>query len=184
MQYRGLRAIDILLFNSWGALLRIVIFGFCGYIALVSILRTTGQRTLSTLNAFDFIVTVAIGSTFGTLLLSRDTALVDGIAAFAVLIGMQHVVSWLSMKSAKIKKMVKNEPILLYYKGDYMPENLKRARIVREEIEQSVRSNGKSSIKDVDAVVLETNGNISIVGPGNSNTIDVLGFSNLTHEKK
>jgi uncharacterized membrane protein YcaP (DUF421 family) len=49
----------------------------------------SGKRTLSKLDAFDLIVTVALGSTLATVLLSRDVALAEGIVAFALLVGLQ-----------------------------------------------------------------------------------------------
>lgn len=128
------------------------------------LLRTTGQRTLSKLSAFDFIITVAIGSTLASFVLSSGTTVVDGITAIAVLVGLQFVISWLTVRSDVVKKAVKNEPELLYYKGDYLTGNMKKARVVREEVQQSIRSNGYSSAEDVDAVILETDGSFSIIG--------------------
>ena len=52
-------------FNSWYDLFRVVVVGTLAYAALMVILRTSGKRTLAKLNAFDFIVTVALGSTLG-----------------------------------------------------------------------------------------------------------------------
>jgi len=84
------------------------------------------------------------------------------------------MVTWLTVRSGRIKKAVKNEPRLLYYKGEYLPENMRSTRIVTEEIEQAIRSTGRSSSSDVEAVVLETNGNLSVIGKGNKENSDVL----------
>ncbi len=70
-------------------LLRILIVGPLAYILLIVILRTSGKRTLSKLNAFDFVVTVALGSTLATVLLSKDVPLIEGVLAFAVLAILQ-----------------------------------------------------------------------------------------------
>jgi uncharacterized membrane protein YcaP (DUF421 family) len=161
-------------FSSWENVLRIVVFAFCGYISLVLLLRTTGQRTLSKLNAFDFIITVTIGSTFATLLLAGNVALIDGITVFTLLVGLQFMVTWLTVRSGRIKKAVKNEPRLLYYKGEYLTKNMRNTRIVKEEIEQAIRSTGQSSTSDVEAVVIETNGNLSVISKGSKENSDVL----------
>lgn len=73
-----------LLFGGWEPLLRIMIVGVLAYVALVVFLRVSGKRTLSKMNAFDFVVTVALGSTLATVLLSRNIALSDGALAFAL----------------------------------------------------------------------------------------------------
>ena len=62
-------------FDSWTSLLKIVIVGSLAYIALVALLRTSGKRTLAQMNAFDLIVTVALGSMLATVVISKDTAL-------------------------------------------------------------------------------------------------------------
>jgi uncharacterized membrane protein YcaP (DUF421 family) len=66
-------------FDGWNGLLRTLIIGILAYIAIVVLLRVTGKRTLSKMNAFDFVVTVALGSTLVTVLLSQDVALAEGV---------------------------------------------------------------------------------------------------------
>jgi uncharacterized membrane protein YcaP (DUF421 family) len=107
-------------FNDWTGLLRVVIVGILAYLALVFLLRISGKRTLSKMNAFDLIVTVALGSTLATVLLSRNTALAEGIAAFALLIGLQYIITWLSVRSQRVAKLVKAEPSLLFSGGHFL----------------------------------------------------------------
>ena len=59
-----------MLFDSVSGMFRVVIVGTLPYVALVALLCTSGNRTLSTMNAFDFVVTVALGSTLATILLT------------------------------------------------------------------------------------------------------------------
>ncbi|RPI86275.1 MAG: DUF421 domain-containing protein [Chloroflexi bacterium] len=65
-------------FNSWSDLIRIIIIGVLAYIGLVVLLLVSGKRTLSKMNSFDFVITVALGSTLATVLLSKDVALAEG----------------------------------------------------------------------------------------------------------
>ncbi len=143
--------------------IRIVITAVLFYFLLVLILRISGKRTLSSMNAFDFVVTVAIGTTLSSTILDSSIALTDGLTAFVVLVGLQFAISWFSSRSQRIDRIVKSEPKLLCYNGAFLFDALKRERIVESEIMQSLRSQGFSSLKDVNAVVLETNGNISII---------------------
>jgi len=104
-------------FNTWAGLVRISIVGTLAYVALVLLLRISGKRTLSKMNAFDLVVTMALGSTLATIILSRDVALAEGVLAFAVLIGLQYAVTWLSVRSQAISRFVKSDPTLLFYRG-------------------------------------------------------------------
>ncbi|MDX5392667.1 MAG: DUF421 domain-containing protein, partial [Caulobacteraceae bacterium] len=81
------------LFDGWDPILRILVVGSAAYAALVLVLRASGKRTLSKLNAFDLVVTVAIGSTFSSILTSKGLALAEGVAALALLVGLQFVVT-------------------------------------------------------------------------------------------
>lgn len=150
-------------FNSWEGLGRVLILGIMGYISLILLLRISGNRALSKLNAFDFVVTIALGSTFGSLILNKSIALAEGIVAFAVLIGLQYIMTWLSVRSDIVKKLIKNEPALLYYNGEYLKDAMDRSRVVKGEIEQSVRNQGHNSLENIEAVILETDGSFSII---------------------
>ncbi len=66
-------------FGSWQDLLRVAVVGSLAYFGLVALLRISGKRTLAKMNAFDFLVTVAMGSILATALLSRDVELAEAI---------------------------------------------------------------------------------------------------------
>lgn len=166
-------------FDSWESVLRTLTSGVISYVVLIFILRIVGNRTLSQLNAFDFIVTVALGSTLATVMLSKDVAIVDGILALALLIGLQLLITKASIHSRMIRSIVKTEPFLLFFKGNYLPGTLYRHRITKDEILQVVRSNGLASLSDVDAIILETNGKFSVIkkftSPERSSLDNVIG---------
>ncbi len=115
------------------------------------------------MSAFGLVVTAALSSTLATILLSKDVALAEGIAGFALLIGLQFGVTWLSTRSNSVSRLVKAEPTLLVYRGNILESALRRLRVVEAEILQAVRSHGHGALTSVEAVVLETDGNFSVV---------------------
>jgi uncharacterized membrane protein YcaP (DUF421 family) len=149
-------------FNDASSLLRVVIVGTLAYLSLVLLLRVSGKRTLSKMNAFDLVVTVAIGSTLATVLLSKDVALADGVAAFTLLIGLQYVITWLSVRSRRVEKLIKAEPSLLYFNGRFL-EAMKSERVTEAEVRAAMRSQGSSEMESVAAVVLETDGSLTVL---------------------
>lgn len=104
-------------FDSWSDLGRIFVVAPLAYAALVAMLRVSGARTLSKLNAFDLVVTVALGSTLATVLLSGDVSLAEGVLALVVLVLLQFVVSRVSFRWRAVERLVKSEPVLLYRSG-------------------------------------------------------------------
>jgi uncharacterized membrane protein YcaP (DUF421 family) len=143
--------------------LRTVVLGVLAYIALVIILRVSGKRTLSQFNAFDFIVTVALGSTLATILLSSDVSLLQGVLAFLVLVGMQFLITWSSMRSKRVREAAKSEPTALVYRGRMLREPMHRERVLESEVDAAIRSHGHASVAEVDLVVLETDGTFAVV---------------------
>ena len=152
-----------MLFESWADLGRVLVVGTAAYVALVAILRVSGKRTLSKLNAFDFVVTVALGSTLATILLSKDVALAEGVTALALLVLLQLIITWLSVRSNAFQELVKAEPTLLVHKGSVLSGAMRRERVTREELLAAIRADGKGRIEEVTAVVLETDGTLSII---------------------
>lgn len=150
-------------FNSFYRLRGIIIVGVLFYISIIVMLRLSGKRTLSDLNAFDFVVTVTIGSIAATTILSADTSFTDGLVAVATLIILQYIVARLNIRFKSFGKILKSDPTLVFYKGNYLTDNMKKMRISKEDILQEIRNQSNSWEKDVNAVILESNGKLSVI---------------------
>ncbi|MEX2260189.1 MAG: YetF domain-containing protein [Woeseia sp.] len=146
------------------------------YVTLVVFLRISGKRTLSKMNAFDLIVTVALGSTLATVLLSKDVAMAEGALAFALLIGLQFAVTWSSVRARWVRRVTTGEAQMLLYCGEFLPAAMRKARVTKDEVRAAVRSAGIDSLEEVRAVVLETDGSFSVVQAGkDGNGSSVIG---------
>ena len=154
------------LFTGWDPIIRILVVGAAAYVALVIVLRASGKRTLSKLNAFDLVVTVAIGSTFSAILTSKDLALAEGVAALALLVGLQYAVTFLSVRIGAVDRLVKSEPSLLLKDGEPLPGALRQQRVTQEELRAAIRTSGGAELSDAAFVVLESDGTLSAVLKG------------------
>lgn len=154
------------LFDGWGTLARTLVVGTAAYVGLVVLLRVSGKRTLSKMNAFDWVVTVALGSTLATVLLNRDVALAEGLTAFALLIGLQFVVTWSSVRIPWVRRVVTGEPMMLLFRGELLDDSLRAARVTPDEVRAALRSSGLGDFADAHAVVLETDGTMNVIAAG------------------
>ncbi|MCE7082440.1 DUF421 domain-containing protein [Streptomyces sp. ST2-7A] len=150
-------------FDSWTDLLRVAVVALVAYPALIALLRLSGKRTLAKMNAFDLVVTVALGSTLATILLNRDVSLSEGVLALAMLILLQFVSAMASVRSRRVRKLLKSEPALLLRDGRFLTDAMERHRVPRDEVRQAIRSQGIGAVEDVAAVVLETDGTFSVI---------------------
>jgi uncharacterized membrane protein YcaP (DUF421 family) len=152
-------------FDNWIGLVRVLLIGTAAYAALILMLRISGKRTLGKMNAFDLVVTVALGSAFATVVLDKSVPLAEGVLALALLIALQYVITWLSVRSRAVRSLVKSEPTLLVSDGAYLDDAMSAQRVTREEIDAALREQGVAGVEDVACVVLETDGSLSVV-PG------------------
>ena len=133
------------------------------HMCLYTIGNYSGKRTLSKMNAFDFIITIALGSALAAILLSKGTALAEGVLALSLLVFFQYSITWLSVRLEKFQELIKSSPSLLLFKGKYLATALKQERITKEEIKALLRKKGIEESRKLDAVVLETDGALSVI---------------------
>lgn len=150
-------------FSSWMSLLRVVVVGALAYAGLILTLRVAGKRTLAKLNAFDLVVTVALGSAFATILLSKSVALLEGLLAFVTLALLQFGVAKASLRSERVSDLIKAKPRALLRDGALLEAALREERVSRAEVLAAVRGSGAGDLADVAAVVLEADGSLNVV---------------------
>jgi uncharacterized membrane protein YcaP (DUF421 family) len=150
-------------FDSWSDIARVLAVGTAAYATVVVVLRLTGKRTLSKLNAFDLIVSVALGSTLATILLSSDVSWAEGATALALLAGLQFAVAWTTTRLPRGRSVVTARPTLLLDDGRLLHDALREQRVTEDEIRQAVRATGSGDLGSIAAVVLESDGSLSVV---------------------
>lgn len=145
------------------ALMRVLIVTPLVYLAAVALLRVSGKRSLAKLNAFDLIVTVALGSVLAGTVTSSSTALLTGVTGFGLLLLLQIVVSWLTSRGRVDTTLVRSEPTLVMRRGEFLPDALAEVRLTEDEVRQAVRSQGVGGLDQVAAVCLESDGSVSVI---------------------
>lgn len=150
-------------FDEWEPVVRVVVVGSLGYVALVGLLRASGKRTLAQMNSFDFVITVATGATFGRVLTARSIPLVETVTAFALLIALQFLVSSAQTRSPWFASVITAEPTLLCFRGQLRTSELRRVRLTEDEVLAAVRQQGAGSLEEVGAIVMESDGSLSVV---------------------
>lgn len=162
-------------YGGWWPLVRILVVGTLAYVSLVILLRISGARALSQLNAFDFIITIALGASFGRLLTARTVALAEALTVFALLVGLQALIAWWRARSTRFTRIVSSPPVLLYLRGEFFDDRLEATRLRRGALEAALRQRGLGTFDAVEAIVLETDGTFSIIESDKSGDLEALG---------
>ncbi|MFA9432429.1 DUF421 domain-containing protein [Egicoccus sp. AB-alg2] len=130
-----------------------------GWVILAS--RVLGLRSFAKMSAFDFAMTVAIGSVIAGIAIGT-APLVAGILAVTVLFGAQYLVAQLR-RGTRFDRVVDNQPLLLVHEGRILDEHLARARLTRGDLFAKLRAANVLDPHAVRAVVFETTGDITVL---------------------
>jgi uncharacterized membrane protein YcaP (DUF421 family) len=153
-------------FAGWPPILRTVIVGVVCYVVVVALVRIAGKRTLANMDEFDLVVTIAIGSLIGNAMLARDVALPEIVVGIALLVGLQVAATWIMSRTPRALHWMENEPQLLIFQGKILRESMRAARLTEDELLQAVRRHGVGAVEDVAALVMEPNGDFSVIRKG------------------
>lgn len=151
-----------LFFKDWESLYHIALVAVVSYLALFLFIRISGKRTLAKLNAFDFVVSVTLGSTLSSMILKKVTV-AEGCVALIVIIVLQFLLAYFAKKSKVMEKVINSSPTLLFYNGKFLRDAMKKDLITEEEIYAEVRQYRLESMDEVCAVIMELNGEMSVV---------------------
>lgn len=151
------------LWDGWEPVLRVLVVGIFSYLGLIILLRISGKRTLTRMTVFDFVIAITIGSAFGRTLTARSVSLSEAITAFILLISLQLLFAFFEVRSKNFKKLTTHPPSLLYYNGEFITKNMRRAMIRKDELLSASRKQGIADMEDIEAIVFETDGSFSVI---------------------
>lgn len=150
---------------SWEQLVVVVVTTVGIYVAFIVLVRLIGQRSLASMSSFDFGCVVALGAILGrTVLLSSPTLLI-GVVALVTFFLMQGVLGLLR-RVRRLDRLMNRTAVLLVADGRLLHDNMRRAHVVTDELRQRLRLAGIRQLSEVRFVVLERNGNVSVVRTG------------------
>lgn len=155
--------IAVMLFDSWHSTLHVAIRAAIAYLVIVAALRMIGEQALAKMSAYDLIVTITLGSVVAEIPFAQHIAVVDGIAIMITFVLLQEMIRWAQARSRAARKLVAERPRLVVWDGHVLDDRVQRWHLTVDEIRAAVRRAGVASISDVQAVVLENDGDWSVV---------------------
>ena len=135
------------------------------YLAIIVFSRLFGQRQFSTASSYDLAFTFAMGSLVGRVILVR-TSLSTAVLGLATMFTIHAVTGWLHHHVAVIHRAVQNRPIMVVAHGRVLEDGMRTAKLSHAELHQQVRLAGMATLEAVDAIILERNGQMSVIAEG------------------
>jgi len=122
-----------------------------------------GKSELSKLSPFQLIILFMIAELAAIPIATNTIPIINGVVAIFVLLVLQVLISYCSIKSEKFKNFVNGKPSVLIEKGEINESELKKLRISLNDLLEQLRLGNSPSIADVDYAILEANGDLSII---------------------
>ena len=132
------------------------------YVGVIIATRLSGLRSFAQFSSFDFAMTIAVGSLISSALLTDDPAILQALVGLIAIYGLQKIVAKLR-RAPKMAKLVDNTPTFLIRHGQLLEGNLRRTSITENDLRSILRRENIHSVENVDAVILETAGTISVL---------------------
>jgi uncharacterized membrane protein YcaP (DUF421 family) len=132
------------------------------YLFLVLALRLAGKRELAQLNSLDLVVLLLLSNTVQNAIIGPDNSLLGGLLGAAVLLAANYAIVRLGFSRPSVARALEGTPTVLVEKGRTLDANLRRYLITREELMAAIRRQGARNLRDVERVVLEANGALTV----------------------
>lgn len=150
------------------------------YVIIFLVLRVMGKREIGKLSVLDLVISVMIAEIAVIEIEQVDANLMHGIVPIVVLLIIQIISAYLSMKSRKVRLILDGKPTVVVANGEIYRDELKRQRYNLDDLMLQLRENGVTSISEIDFAILETSGKLSVIPKSNDDvkTGDTLASDN------
>jgi len=150
-------------FHSWGDIGRVIAATSIVFTFIIAIMRVVGPQALAKMSPFDMVFTVTLGSMMGAVALTKSITISEAATAIVTLLALQEAVRWIQARSLKAHHTVRQTPRVLLWDGQLLEDRLEGNNISADEVRSAVRKAGLMSLKDAQLVVLENDGEWSVV---------------------
>lgn len=133
------------------------------YLLVLVVLRLMGKRQIGQLQPFEFVVTLMIADLVAVPMQDKEIALINGVVPVLTLLLAQVAISYLSLKSIPVRRIICGRPSVLMENGRIVHSELKRNLFNLNDLSEQLRTKGYANLGDVEFAVLETNGDLSII---------------------
>lgn len=169
--------------TSWSESALVVISTVVVFGAVITYTRMAGLRSLAKMSSFDFAMTIAVGSLIGSTASSSSVTLANGVLAVGVLFVVQVAVA-VGRRRLGWGRVVDNQPVVLMIGAEMLDDNLRNARLTRDDLWAKIREANVLDPSTIRAVVMETTGDVNVLhgdGPLHPDLLSGVEDADLVH---
>ena len=132
------------------------------YLVLIGVIRLMGKRQVGQMEPSEFVVTMLVANLASIPMQDEGIPLFSGIVPILTVLGVELVLSGLTLKSIFVRRLLCGKPVILIENGNILQKNLQKTRVTMDELTGHLREKDVLDISGVQFAILETNGNLSV----------------------
>ena len=132
------------------------------YLVLIFAVRLLGKRQVGQMEPSEFVVTMLVANLASIPMQNEGIPLYTGLVPILTVLGVELVLSALSLRSVKLRRLLCGKPVILIENGKLLQENLRATRVTMDELTELLREKDVLDPGTVQYAILETNGNLSV----------------------
>ena len=132
------------------------------YTALILAIRLMGKRQIGQMEPSEFVVAMLVADLASIPMQNNAIPLINGLMPILIVMGLELILSHLSLKSVRLRKLLCGKPVILIDNGKVIQENLHRTQVTLDELSGHLREKNVLDIQTVQFAILETNGSLSV----------------------
>lgn len=151
------------------------------YMIVLIVMRLMGKREIGQLQPFELAIAIMIADLAAVPMAETGIPISNGIIPILGLLVMHLIISFLNLKSMKIREILCGKPAILIYRGKIDEKVLKKERFTLNELQERLRSSNVVNLGDVEYAILETSGQVTVIQKPDKRTTIPKDF-NITPE--
>ena len=140
------------------------------YVIVLVVMRLMGKREIGQLQPFELAIAIMIADLASVPMSEVEIPIINGIIPILSLLVMHLIISFVNLKSIKMRQLICGKPSILIYRGKINEKVLVKERFTINELQERLRANNINNLADVEYAILETSGQVSIIQKPNKRT--------------
>lgn len=132
------------------------------YLVLILVIRLMGKRQIGQMEPAEFVVTMLVANLAAIPMQDGGIPLFSGLIPILTVLGVELILSVLSLRSVVIRRLLCGKPVILIENGRILQENLRKTRVTLDELTGHLRSKDVLDLRSVQYAILETDGSLSV----------------------
>ncbi len=132
------------------------------YLILIMVIRLMGKRQIGQMEPMEFVVTMLVANLAAVPMQDGGIPLSSGLIPILTVLGIELVLSFLSLRSIKLRKLLCGKPVILIENGNILQSALGRCGVTLDELTSHLRQHDVLDPRTVQYAILETDGNLSV----------------------